>query len=504
MAVQMSYGGFAFEPVPQLTLSIQHVRDDAGNLINMKHVASLQGQLVSLGKTNQGIAGLSDQMDDMRIHLGNCTGCARFQLICDGTTTLIDTYAKPNNLTFSPSSDNWVFTVNYSVELEWDAISDQVLMAATGINKACWQCLSQTNESWSIQQVESPAPYNTPFTCTSGIPQVLEISHEVSARGYNCCISGGVETLGYVNAKNWVEQRLGFSTAILSDISGLTFRLTPSAFTAYDHNRQININKSAGEYAVTETWTVVGDSGARAYLEDYTSETNTDSSSRFSTVSIQGSIRGLETRDVVHDLVTPKFENATVGWLTIEPTLYLRASCLSESLCPLNTQPISTSVTKNVSNGVINYNYTYNTKPQLISGSLSESVNVSDTLKSSQIIQVGIIGRRAGPILYDTRQNNARERNVSIAVTMAQPTGCYNATGDVCTWFDALYTNPPTSGVNRLLCCLERNLSGIASKYHVTSQGSDWDPINGQYTHNVTWQYETPCASVTAPGSFCS
>ena len=504
MAVTMTYGGYQFEPAPQLTLSIQHVRDDAGNLINMRHVASLQGQLVSLGKANQGIADLSDQMDAMRFHLGNCTGCARFQLICDGTTTLIDTYAKPNNLTFSPSSDNWVFTVNYAVELEWDAISDQVLMAATGISLTCLQCLSQTNESWSIQQAESPAPYNTPFTCVSGIPQVLEISHEVSAKGYNCCISGNTETLGYVNAKNWVEQRLGFSTAILSDISGLTFRLTPSAFTAYNHNRQININKSAGEYAVTETWTVIGDSGANAYTEDYTSETTTDNSTRFSTVSIQGTINGLETRNSVHSLVTTKFENATVGWINVEPLLYKRASCLSNSLCPLNTTPVSSSVSKNVTNGVITYNYTYNTKPQLVSGSLTESVNVSDVLKSSQIIQVGIIGRRAGPILYDTRQNNARERSVSVSVLMAQPTGCYSSSSDVCTRFNALYTSPPTSGVDRLLCCLEQNLSGIASRYYVVSHNSEWDPINGQYTKSVTWQYETPCESETAPGSFCS
>ena len=505
MAVTMTYGGYQFEPVPQLTLSISHVRDDAGNLINIQHVANLNGKLVSLGRPNQGAADLFDQQNDLRAALADCGNCKRLYLECDGAV-LLSASAQPRNLTFSPTSDNWVFTTDYSVEFYWNAVSDSILMAATGIDTSCLKCLTTTNEGWDIQQTETPAQYDPTGVCPTGIPQVLNISHTLSAKGYNCCLPSGQYLEGYQVAKQWVEARLGFTNSILSDISGSTFRLTPSAFAAYNHNRQVAINKSAGEYSVTETWTVIGDSGAKPYLEDYTVEQSTDQSNRFTTLSIQGTINGLETRNAVNSLLTSKWQNAALGWTAIEPQLYSRASCLATNAtlrCPLNTNPISTSVSKNPSTGTINYNYSYNSKFQLVSGSLSESVSVSDILKSSQIVEVGVIGRRAGPILYDTRQNNPRERRVSIAVQMVQPTGCYVTSGTACDTFLPLYTAPPTSGVEKILCCLEQHLSGVASRYYLVDNTAEWDPINGNYSRQVTWKWEPFCNSETAPGSFC-
>lgn len=508
MAVTMTFGNYRFEPVPQLTLSIQHIRDDAGNLINIQHVASLNGKIVSLGRPNQGPADIFDQENDLRVALADCGACKRFYLECDGAV-LLDASAQPRSLTFSPSSDNWVFTADYSAELYWNAVNDAVLMsgaAASGVDTSCLACLTSVNESWDIQQLEPPAMYTATGVCPTGIPQMLNITHTLSAKGYNCCVAGGTYKEGYQVAKTWVEARLGYSTSILNDISGSTFRLDPNLFSAFNHNRQISINKSAGEYAVTETWTVIGDSGLKPYLEDYTVEQTTDQSNRFTTISVAGTITGLETRNSVHTLLTSKWQNAQIGWTAIEPQIYSRASCLATQAtlrCPLNTNPISTSVSKNPSTGTINYNYSYNSKFQLISGSLSESVSVSDTLKSSQIIEVGVIGRRAGPILYDTRQNNARERNVSISIIMAQPTGCYTS-GTSCATFLPLFLTPPTGGVNTLLCCLEQNLSGVAGAYYLTNNQQDWDPINGQYTRNVTWRWTEPCSTATGPSGFCN
>lgn len=504
MAVTMTYGGYQFEPVPQLTLSVNHVRDDAGNLINIQHVANLNGKLVSLGRPNQGAADLFDQQNDLRAALADCGNCKRLYLECDGTV-LLSASAQPRNLTFSPTSDNWVFTTDYSVEFYWNAVNDSILMAATGVDTSCLKCLTTTSESWDIQQLEPPAMYVPTGVCPTGIPQMLNITHTVSAKGYNCCLPSGQYLQGYQVAKQWVEDRIGFSTAILNDISGSTFRLDPNMFAAFNHNRQISINKSAGEYSVTETWTVIGDSGLKPYLEDYTVEQTTDQSNRFTTISIQGTINGLETRNSVHTLLTSKWQNAMIGWSAIEPQLYSRASCMATAAtlrCPLNTSPISTSVSKNPTTGTVNYNYTYNSKVQLVSGSLSESVNVSDTMKSSNIVEVGVIGRRAGPILYDTRQNNKRQRNISISLLMNQPTGCYTA-GTSCATFLPLYSSPPTSGVEALLCCLEQHLSGISYRYYKTSDTVSWNPTEGSYQRDVSYLWEPFCNSETSPGSFC-
>jgi len=498
MAVSMTFGGYVFDPAPQLTLTVSHIRDDVGNLINIQNVASLQGKIVSLGKPTPGILNISEQMTAMRSAFTNCSGCQRFLFECDGVT-LIDAYAKARGLSFSPSSDNWVFTADYTAELEWSIISDVIL--ASGINTSCLKCLTQTNESWDIQQVDSPVQYDATGVCPTGIPLMLQVSHQLSAKGYNCC-SGTTETAGYLVAKSWVESRLGYTSSILSAISGSTFRVTPSAFVAYNQNRQISINQSAGEYGVTESWLLAGDSGVAPYTEEYTVESNTDQSSRFTNVSIQGTITGLETRNSLNQLQTSKWGNANAAWAnTISPALYSRANCLANSLCPLNSTPVSSSVTKNPSTGTITYNYAYNSKVRLIPRSLSEVVNVSDTNKSSQIITIPIIGRRT-PYLYDLRLNSERERSVSISVLMSQPTGCFN--GDTtCQIFDNLYSNPPTSGVDALLCCLERNLSGIAANYYCVSNTSEWNPIEGQYTKNITWKWSEACATETPPSGFC-
>jgi len=507
MAVTMTFGGYRFEPVPQMTLSIQHVRDEAGNLINIQHVANLNGKIVSLGRPNQGPADIFDQENDLRVALSDCGACKRFYLECDGAV-LLDASAQPRSLTFSPSSDNWVFTADYSAELYWNATNDAVLMsgaAASGVDVSCLACLTTTNESWDIQQLDPPAIYNPTGVCPTGIPQMLSITHNVSAKGYNCCVANGSYQEGYKVAKTWVEARLGFTTAILNDISGSTFRLDPNLFAAFNHNRQITINKSAGEYGVTETWTVIGDSGLKPYLEDYTVEQTTDQSNRFTTISVAGTITGLETRNSVHTLLTSKWQNAMVGWTAIEPQLYSRASCMATQAtlrCPLNTNPISTSVSKNPTTGTISYNYSYNSKFQLVSGSLSESVSVSDTLKSSNIVEVGVIGRRAGPILYDTGQNNKRTRDIRIGVVMSQPTGCY-ATGTSCDTFLPLYLAPPTSGVERLLCCLEQHLSGVAYRFFRIADQAEWSPMEGSYQRSVSYVWEPLCSSETAPGSFC-
>ncbi len=497
----MTFGNYTFDPVPQLTLSMQHVRDESGNLIDILNTARLQGVLLSSDKPSPGPATLLDLQNDMRVALGSCSGCDLFSFSCD-ETPLISAYARVNSLTFSPSSNNWVFTANYEVELQWNAVSDILLMSglnASGLGN-CLTCLNRTEESWSVTVPENPQRYLLTGCTASGYNRdVLEISHTVSAQGYNCCVDGNL-TYGWSSAKDWVEARLGYTSGILLDVSG-TFSFIPTEFTAFNHKRTANVNKAAGSYSVEENWLVVGSSGYPVCTEDFSVSIETDNTSRFTNISVQGTITGLDSRDANFKLTKTKIESAEECWDVVEPMLYDRVNCLVSTSCPLRTTPVRTSVLRSPTQGTISYNYSYDNKPQLVSGSLSEQISVTDTLTSEQVAQIPIIGRRAGPLLYPLRSNNALEKRASISILMAAPTGCYSA--DPRTAFCTLYNTPNTSGINNLLCCLESGMSAGGYTYYRTSDTQDFSVLDGQLTRNVTWVYTPTNCSGSAPSSFC-
>lgn len=501
----MTYNGYQLDPAPMLTLSMRHVRNEAGDLIDIMHTASLQGKLVSLGKPVPGPATLFDLQNDMRIAMTSCTGCNLFEFTCDGTT-LISAYARVNSLSFSPSSDNWVFTTNYDLELEWHATSDIIFISgliASGVNKECLSCLSATDESWEISVPENPARYYL-VDCTGTIGpaasrnrDVVEVSHTVSAKGYNCCNVSGIFTYGWESAKEWVLDRIGYTSSILTDISG-AFYFVPGDFTTYNHSRTVSVNKGNGDFSVNERWTVLGNSGVPACLEDFSVNVETDNSSRFTNVSINGTITGLESRDSQFNITKTKYQAAEDCWDEVSPILYNRVSCLANQSCTLRTTPTRSSVGKNPTAGTITYSYTYDSKPQLVAGSLSEQISVSDTLASEQVVQIPILGRRSGPLLYAMGSNNALEKRATISVLMAA-TGCY--TGDARDVFCNMYNAPNTSGINNLLCCLEQSMSGAGYTYYRTSDTQDWDIVGGQLSRSVVWQY-TRC-TISAPSGFC-
>lgn len=502
MSVSMTYGGYSFDPVPQLTLGIQHVRDEAGNLINIVHTANLTGKVVSLGKPNPGPATLLALQDEMRVALSSCSGCQLFSFSCDGQE-LISAYAQVNNLQFTPSNDNWVFTSNFDAQIQWNALSDNILMGVSGVDDpSCFNCLATTSESWSIAHPETPAFYFL-SGCSGGAEsnrQTLQITHDVAARGFNCCISGTTTTPGWQNAKAWVINRLGFDPSILTDVSG-AFTFDPSGFTPYNHTRTTSINKTTGDFSVSESWLLVHDSGTPLCQEDYSIEVVSDINASFETVTINGTITGLEQRDTNFNVTKSKFESAIECWNEISGILYERVSCQSSTLCPLREAPIRTSVLKSPSAGTITYSYTYDSRVQLVPGSKTEQVVVVDTMPSSQVATVPIISRRAGPLLVDLRSNNLLQRRATISVLLPLSVCPTGNTGKeiLCSM---LNNTGQWANVENLLCCLEENLTNTYDQVFRVQDDRDWHILENNYNRSVTWLY-SKCSGVQAPQPFC-
>lgn len=501
MSVLMTYGTYTLDPAPILTLSMRHVRNEAGDLIDIIHTASLQGKLLSIGTANPGPATLLDLQNQMRSVFSTCGDCKLFHFSCDGTV-LIGAYAKVNSITFSPSSDNWVFTSNYEIELQWNALSDVMLisgMDAASVDRTCFTCLSSTDESWEVSIPDNPARYYL-TSCSGRNRDVVQVSHTVSARGYNCCISGVLQN-GWQLAKDWVIDRLGYTSGILLDVSG-AFSFNPTDFTTYNHSRTTSINKGVGDFSVNEQWTLLGSTGIPACLEDFSVTVDTDATSRFTNVNIQGTITGLESRNSSFVITKTRYESAEECWAEVEPLIYSRVDCVANTTCPLRTTPSRSSIVKSPTAGTIGYAYTFDSRPQLVTGSLSEQINISDTLASEQVAVIPVLGRRAGPILYPLQSNNPLQKTANISILMSQPTGCYQG-ADARTQFCNLYNTPNTSGIENLLCCLESGMTQAGYTFYRTNDTQEYSPIEGQLSRSTTWQYFSTNCSGTAPGSFC-
>jgi hypothetical protein len=238
------------------------------------------------------------------------------------------------SMNFPKSADNWIFTADYSIELE------HVAPIGTGAY------VKNTKDSWEIEplqdmvytehqvdQLLQRAEYHNPNLRLNtrsrpinpnrggtptiepfnlkivGVPTV-KISHTVSAVGIPSGTGIPPFNAAYLNAKKWVENRL--NSSFLADQSGIinlnalpnnntlsSTNVFPHVVTntnanlnfLYDHIRTINFSISDGSYEVTDSW--ISLPTGVAFTEEYTIAVTTDDA-YIHTVVVNGSIKGLK------------------------------------------------------------------------------------------------------------------------------------------------------------------------------------------------------------------
>jgi len=493
-AVFMTYGDYSFSPIPQVTLSKEMVRDDIGNVINVNHRATLEGVVTPL--PSGGFAPLQPLVRELENALLNCSGCQLFELGCGSGNLMVSAYAEVQSLNFTPSNDNWIWTIPYTAEIAWQSTSDKLV--PSGEN--CFECIQTSNEDWSVEILDNPRVFTIP-DCT-GSPEFIRVSHNISARGKNCCDTDGNLISGHQAAREWVVSNLGFDYNI-AKASGV-FNFDPDNLAVYEHVRTNTVNERTGDFAVTESWIVVNESGYTPCMEDYTIETSTSSQDPFRTINIQGTITGLEQRNPsTFALIQDKYSNALACWTSIRDTLVNRVTCIdsgtgSGAICNINPVPLTTAVSHNPHAGVIGYTYSYTDKPTLITGAKYENISVTDTLPSDRVTPIDVIGRTAGPILFSHGSQNVRQRDVSIDIIL-DATGC--ATSALCTNVSDLMKGLPRSRVNDLLCCLEQDLTDNYNIVHRTADEETYSMWGTSYGRRVSWMFQD--CSAPAVSGFC-
>ena len=216
-----------------------------------------------------------------------------------------------------------------------------------------------------------------------------------------------------------------------------------------------------------------------------------------------------------------KYQNALSGWLyDIKPYLYKRA-CIAintpdrsldyvtpdgttprplnnpiyskESLLGVN--PVNVTEGHDPRKGTISYSVEYNNKFVIITGVVSENIDISYDVPHDSVSEVFVPGRALGPILARTGRS-AMRKTININVVVVPPTGLSGTLlrdsacplwtgGTVYSQIKQIINgNKPYTGSALIT---RSNDNGIVYTQNDTEQ---WNPSQGRYSRNVSWVYQ--------------
>lgn len=331
--------------------------------------------------------------------------------------------------------------------------------------------IESLSESWQFDTEESPE--------SQTLPRTYKATHNLECKGINKYDDGSPPTLvspAWQQARNAVfsnvyvgpiTQTAGVPfDSTLMPVSGV--RDLPSYYIRSNHLRSESIDKTNGTYGLNETWVM---SSGRS-LFDWTIEKSDDTNNPLTTVSINGTITGLDERDATNmSLTTSKFTNADVrlsgevgnfhGW------------CQSYCGVSLNPIPASKAIAKNPNTGVISVNYGYDNRAGYFvnggSGVRSEKITIGYTHQGDVHAEIFVLGRSAGPVLQDLSTKTAKKKSLNISAILT-PLSSLSATLPYIT--DIVNIVKPTG-------------------YQVFSDPPEESlSLDGSYQYSVSWKYE--------------
>lgn len=370
--------------------------------------------------------------------------------------------------------------------------------------------VDEYSEDWSFEVDDSNGLTND--ISNRHNPRTYRLTRTVSATGKTKVIPSGITTVsifGWEQAKGFVVKTLlrdpdganaypNFQNSIIAkDAINIS-----QAYGGYNHARSENLNKTAGTYSVTDTWLL---SSGTAY-ENYNININSSIDNAFVSVSIDGTIRGLSTIPVSGDFYggiqntntynTPydnaliKFNNITNnGQYGLTSNIYKRAN---NAVAPtLNSQPKSIAIGSNQFTGEITYNLEFDNRPvNIISGVLSETINVNDTYPGDVFAVIPVLGRKTGPVLQYLGTRTEYRRDVGIEILLDYTDVPYGSGRNPLLLTKPSLNEPIKTQLNNLIKQLSPAYEPGVRKYFLSPPAESWNPKEGRYSINLSWTYE--------------
>jgi hypothetical protein len=493
MGTTMSYGGNNITPVPLISVEKTFNKTPAGMAIGTSFIVTLRGTLIN---TTDGLPGiLNDRIRYIRETFDR--DGKYFEIACNGQT-LFEGYPRIiQAITFNESNDNWTVTAPYQLTLEFDNEPANVntnYINISGENIGTTASLmppfiTEAEDTWSFEPENQTARYD--LNTSSGIDSnslIVRATHEVSAVGKSHydgpLLQGTLTKQAWQWAKDYVNTKMNQSP-LIPLASGL-LNVATGSWGIFDHYRVQKLSETAGSFGISESFVLT--SNNTGVIEDFNVEVRGGGTEPLSTVSIQGSIQGLEKRDyglepTGFNIISTKFANASGYFDGIKDykLIYPRAQALiTNEGFTLNIIPLTRIIGKSPSKGLITYQYEYNTRPSnCIAGALQENISISDDNPSDIFSKIAVMGRSQGPILQSFNTVSEFRRSVNIDAIMTPPTGC--------TLLILSGTNNPHASVASILCTFESDLRTRYNRVFKERDTSAWDPKGGRYNRSVTW-----------------
>lgn len=250
---------------------------------------------------------------------------------------------------------------------------------------------------------------------------------------------------------------------------------------------------------------------------------NVNGQSHASTYSTLDSIGPNSNIPPPQNIATDKYNNALNAWSNhIKPYLYRRASLVVNStdrtldyippytvnppLAPnnpiysretlLSTIPVNTSEGHDPRKGTISYSYEFTNRLTIISGVISENINVNYDNPTDSTSEIQIIGRALGPIIQRTGRSNPK-KTISIEIGIPPITSISD-----------MSINSPTCPLHKsgyLFQTVEKIVEAhrpyspstflnepiqTQGLVYTSSDSEQWSPTTGKYSRNVSWVYQ--------------
>ena len=404
--------------------------------------------------------------------------------------------------------------------------------------------ISNLTESFDIQEDER----RTVTWKTTGVgvlakktlqssDRVYAVSRSVTAVGSPIYGDDGEYLSGnapWKHAQNYVHEYLGIGSGAKSlrenFVSGVQNQALrglygasggTSGYAIADFKYQEGIDPEAGSYSLTENFLLYrassgGENDPDRYpvIETVIINHNTEEN-QLNRLSVQGTIQGLNTTSGLSSSGN-EYQNALAYW-----TGYVNSGDLSLHTYQmakggshtgwLHPKHLSKSITNDYSQGIISYTFEFDDRPpNLIDGSVSESIQINDTYPGELFSVTPVIGK-SQPVLQYLNSRSEYKRSLSINIVMGH-TGVtatdqtkVNVSGLIENHLykrkylqDQLLTSKPSISNRDDLASIfwamnpvnDPNFDVVDGKCFHSAPTESWDARTRNYSYNIEWTYE--------------
>jgi hypothetical protein len=490
--VVLSYNNVPIVPSPLITsIAKQIARTQAGTQLGCTYTITLQGLILRPDPfatpplnvdTAAGISNILEAKKDL-LTIFNCD--SDLVIECENVE-IFRACCRVINITFQQSPDNMVFSLPYTIELETDAITVPEIECC--VNSA----ITSFDDSWDLVLDAEQNFFDIAGELSP--KRTFNITHNVRAQAKNSCTTGDVELVeGWMLAKEKVESALGWDTGLWGNTN--IGHGCIGNYDLFNHVRSNSINKTGGEYSVTETWVLVQNTGdIYSAKEDFSVDIQSSRDSRLKTVSIQGTVLGYESGTYdsgdCYNISKNKYESALEYWSYISGLLHTRCQTISgETLTPVFT---TFNHTHSPRAGQITYAASYDSDNFCLTAPngctiLNESIDVTDQYPTDIYAELQVLGRPC-PILQCLGIKTKGSKTINATLVL----DC----GKICPGDPNFISSPAKPTLDDLINDWYDYLTGQYDSVYTDVDQESWNPKTGAYSRSISFAFSDCCTGV--------